>query len=146
MMCFKTEKGPTFQLTFWTEQGYTVWYNTKFGSQNFGYQLWCLFVIYVMFPEIFQCGSNNNVIKYCCLGIPHNWDLSFGKFGGLPTVVAFPENQLTHVTRQEQINCFKYERQRVHRSVPHHWMYNSTRHSVLKVITIRIEPFPIGEQ
>ena len=22
---------------------YTVWYKTKFGSQNFGYQLWCLF-------------------------------------------------------------------------------------------------------
>ena len=29
------------------------------------------------------------------------WDMSFGKFGGLPTSVAFPENQLP---RQEQIN------------------------------------------
>ena len=28
------------------------------------------------------------------------WDMSFGKFGGLPTLVAFPENQLA---RQEQI-------------------------------------------
>ena len=26
-----------------------VWYKTKFGSQNFGYQFWCLFVIYIMF-------------------------------------------------------------------------------------------------
>ena len=29
-----------------------VWYKTKFGSQNFGYQLWCLFLIYVMFSKI----------------------------------------------------------------------------------------------
>ena len=72
----------------------TVWYKTKFGSQNFGYQLWCLFVIHVcvMFSKYVQCGSNNNVIKYCGWGIPHNWDMSFGKFGGLPTLVAFPEN------------------------------------------------------
>ena len=34
----------------------------------------------------------NNVIKYCGWGIPHNWDMSFGNFGGLPTLVAFPEN------------------------------------------------------
>ena len=37
--------------------------------------------------------------------------MSFGKFGGLPTLVAFPENLLA---RQEQINGFKYERQQVH--------------------------------
>ena len=61
--------------------------------------------------------------------------MSFGKFRGLPTVVAFPENKLA---RQEQINCFKYECQRDHRSATHHWMHNSTGHStsVFKVITI----------
>ena len=42
----------------------------------------------------------------------------------------------TKLARQEQINCFKYERQRVHWSATHYLMYNSTRHSVLKVITI----------
>ena len=40
-------------------------------------------------------------MKYCGWGILHNWDMSFGKFGWLPTVVAFPENSLA---RQEQIN------------------------------------------
>ena len=59
--------------------------------------------------------------------------MSFGKFGGIPTVVVF-SRKLT--CKQEQINCFRYECQRVHRSAPHHWMHNSTRHSVLKVITI----------
>ena len=39
----------------------------------------------------------------------------FGKFGGLSSLVAFLENQLA---RQEQINYFKYEHQRVH-EVPH---------------------------
>ena len=29
--------------------------------------------------------------KYCGWGIPHNWDMNFGKIGGLPTLVAFPE-------------------------------------------------------
>ena len=33
-------------------------------------------------------------------GIPHNWDMSFGKFGGLPTLEAFPEKWFA---RQEQI-------------------------------------------
>ena len=28
---------------FWSITS-TVWYKTKFGSQNFGYQLWCLFL------------------------------------------------------------------------------------------------------
>ena len=60
--------------------------------------------------------------------------MSFGKFGGLPTLVAFPENWLA---RQKQMNCFKYECQWVHSSASHHWMWNTTRHSVLKVITIR---------
>ena len=29
------------------------------------------------------------IIKYCGCGIPHNWDMSFGKCGRLPTLVAF---------------------------------------------------------
>ena len=72
-----------------------------------------------MFEKYVQYESDNDVTKYCGWGIPHNWDISFGNFGGLPTLVAFPENQLP---RQEQINYFKYERQRVHWSAPHHWM------------------------
>ena len=32
--------------------------------------------------------------KYCDSGIPHNWDVSFGKFGGLPTLEGWPENLL----------------------------------------------------
>ena len=48
--------------------------------------------------------SNDNVIKYYGSEIPYDWDVSFGKFGGLPTLVAFPENALA---RQEQINCLK---------------------------------------
>ena len=85
-----------------------VWYKTKFGSQNFGYQLWCLFCNISnlwCFKKYVQCGSNNNVIKYCDWGIPHNWNISLGKFGGLRNLVPFPENWLA---RQEQIDCFKY--------------------------------------
>ena len=41
------------------------------------------------FKKYVQCGSNNDVRKYCGCGIPHNWDMSFGNFGGLPTLVAF---------------------------------------------------------
>ena len=60
-----------------------------------------VFFVYVMFSKICSmCRSNNNVIKYCGWEIFHNWDMSFGKFGGLPTLVAFEENQLA---RQEQI-------------------------------------------
>ena len=55
---------------------------------NFG----VFFVIYAMFLKYVQCMSNDNAIKYCGRGIPHSWDMSFGKFGGLPTLVAFPEN------------------------------------------------------
>ena len=61
-----------------------------------------LFVIYVIFQKYVQCASNNNVIKYCGWGIPHHWNMSFGNFGGLPTLVAFPESQLA---RHKQINC-----------------------------------------
>ena len=100
-----------------------------FCSQNFCYHLWCLFCnVCRCFQKYVQWGSYNNVIKYWGWGIPHNWDISFGKFGGLPTLVAFPENLFA---RQEHINCFKYERQRVHWNAPHHWMPNFTRHSVL---------------
>ena len=31
-------------------------------------------------------------MKYYGSVIPHDWDVSFEKFGGLPTVVAFSEN------------------------------------------------------
>ena len=34
-----------------------------------------------MLSKYVQCGSNDNVIKYCDWGISHNWDMSFGKFG-----------------------------------------------------------------
>ena len=34
---------------------WTVWYKTKFGSQNFGYQLWCLFCnICIFFKNMFN--------------------------------------------------------------------------------------------
>ena len=36
--------------------------------------------------------SNDNVIKYYDSVIPHDWDVSFKKFGGLLTVVALWEN------------------------------------------------------
>ena len=26
-------------------------------------------------------------MKYCGQAIPHNWDMNFGKFGGLPTLI-----------------------------------------------------------
>ena len=31
---------------------WAVWHKTKFGSQKFGNQLWCLFVIYVIFSKM----------------------------------------------------------------------------------------------
>ena len=81
------------------------------------------------------------MIKYCGGGIPHNWDMSFGKFGGLPTVITFPENELA---RQKQIKSFMHDRQRVQRSAPHHWMHFSTRHSVLKLLTIGCSHFQLA--
>ena len=72
-------------------------------------------------------------MKYCGWGILHNWDMSFGKFGGLPTVVAFPEN----VTCKAGTNKLFYVWAPTSSpNAPHHCMHNSTRHSVLKVITI----------
>ena len=74
----------------------TVWYKTKFGSQNFSYQIWCLFCytyVYNVFQKIYvHYEFNDNVIKYHGSVIPHDWDVNFQKFGGLPTVVAFWEN------------------------------------------------------
>ena len=32
--------------------------------------------------------------KYCGCGIPHNWDMNFGKFRGLPTLVAYQKINL----------------------------------------------------
>ena len=38
--------------------------------------------------------TNNDVTNYCGCGIPHNWDMTSGKFGGLPTLVAFQKMNL----------------------------------------------------
>ena len=35
-----------------------------------------------------------NVTKYCGWGVPHKCDMSFGKFGELPTLVAFEKINL----------------------------------------------------
>ena len=45
-----------------------------------------------MFQKYVLYESNNNVIKYYGLMIHHYWDMSFEKFGGLPTAVASREN------------------------------------------------------
>ena len=51
---------------------------TKFGSQNFGYQLWCLFCnISNVLKNMFNVGLIIMWWKYCDRGIPHNWDTSF---------------------------------------------------------------------
>ena len=58
---------------------------TKFGG--------FFFVIYVLcFQKYVQNESDDNVIKYHGSEIPHDWGVSFAKFGGLPMVVAFWEN------------------------------------------------------
>ena len=72
----------------------SVWYKTKFGSQNLATKFGVFFMIYVMFHKYVQCGSSNDGTKYCGCGIPLNWDMSFGKFGGLPTLVAFQKINL----------------------------------------------------
>ena len=57
---------------------------TKFGV---------FFVIYNVFQKIYvHYEFDDNVIKYHGSVIPHDWDVNFQKFGGLPTVVAFWEN------------------------------------------------------
>ena len=48
----------------WLGQTLSVWYKTKFGSQNFGYQLWYFFIMNVKYQKYVQYESNNNVIKY----------------------------------------------------------------------------------
>ena len=55
---------------------------TKFGV---------FFVIYTMFKKYVQYESNDNVINIVVQWFPMTWDVSFEKFGGLPTVVAFWE-------------------------------------------------------
>ena len=42
----------------------------------------------VSFEKYLRHKSNNNVITYNGSVIPHDWDMSFEKLGGLPTVVA----------------------------------------------------------
>ena len=66
------------------------------------------FLLHECFQKYVQYESNDNVIKYHGLMIPHDWDVSFEKFGGLPTVVAFWENLLP---MQGQINFSKCEPQ-----------------------------------
>ena len=56
---------------------------TKFGV---------FFVIYIIFLKYVQYESNDNVMKNYDSVIPHDWDMRFEKFGGLPTVVALWEN------------------------------------------------------
>ena len=54
---------------------------------------WVSFLLYIWcFKKYVQYESNDNVIKYYGSVIPHDWDVNFEKFGGLPTVVAFWEN------------------------------------------------------
>ena len=46
----------------------------------------------IMFSKILKYDwyeSNDNAIKYYGSVIPHDWEVSFEKFGGLPTVVVF---------------------------------------------------------
>ena len=45
--------------------------------------------MYKCFKKYVQYEANDNVIKYYGSEIPHDWDVSFEKFWGLPTVVAF---------------------------------------------------------
>ena len=69
------------------EETWAVWYKTKFGSQNFGYQICVIFVICIWcFKKYAQCKSNDNVIKYYDSMI---WHMCIEKSRGLPTVVAF---------------------------------------------------------
>ena len=107
----------------------TVWYKTKFGCQNFGYQIWCLFCyIYNVFKNMF-----NMSLMIMWWNIMVQWfPMSFEKFGGLPTVVAFGENEFP---RQGQINFPKYEPRWVQLSATHQWMKNCSGHNVLKAIT-----------
>ena len=70
-----------------------VWYKTKFGSQNFWLPNWGSFLLYIYnVKKYVQYESNDDVIKYYGSVIPHDWDVSFEKIGGLRTVVAFWEN------------------------------------------------------
>ena len=110
----------------------TVWYKTKFGSQNFGYQHWGLFANLCNVSEYVQCGSNNNVTRYCGWGIPEQPRYELWKIWRATNFVSFSRK----LTCKAGTNCFKYECQRGHWSAPQHWMQHFTRHSVLNVITI----------
>ena len=44
------------------------------------------------FQKYVQYESNDNVIKHYGSLIPHDWDMCFEKFGGLPPAIAFWEN------------------------------------------------------
>ena len=75
----------------------------KLVAKNLPNNFCFFFVTYLIIFEkkYVQYDSDNNVIKYYGSVIPHNWDMSFQKFGGLSAVVAFWENQLP---RQGQIS------------------------------------------
>ena len=66
--------------------------------------------------------------------------MSFGKFGGLPTLVAFPENLLA---RQEQINGFKYTSSL---KCPTPWHVKFHKALCVKSDYNRMESFSIGER
>ena len=74
--------------------------------------------------------------------IPHDWDMSFEKFGGLPVNCG---SFLRKLTSKAGTNSFsKYQPQWVQWSAPHHWMQNSTGHSVLKAIIIGWSQFQLA--
>ena len=57
----------------------------KILATNFGVLLWNM----QCFQKCVQYHSNNNVIKYYGSVLPHDWDMSFEKFRGLPTTSFF---------------------------------------------------------
>ena len=62
----------------------TICYKTKFGSQNFGYQIWSIFcntqnVFKNMFNMSLMVMWWNIMVQW----FPHDWDAGFEKFEGL---------------------------------------------------------------
>ena len=134
---------------FWTKLVFqlSVWYKNKVGSQDLSYQLWCLFCNTCMckvFENIFNMSLMIMWWNIVVQVIPHNWYMSFGKFGGLPTVVACRENY-TCIPRQGQIKIWVW--------VPTSSLKHPTPLDVkfnwaqcVKCNFKRMEPIPIGEQ
>ena len=103
----------------------SVSYKTKFGSQNFGYQIWCFLWYIQYFKQYVQYESNNNE-----------------KIRGLPTVAAFAKNNFQG--REKNI-FFKVSAPmslvKCHTplDVKFHWA------QCVKSNYNRMEPFPIGK-